>query len=141
MSVPLMKPGSWKDVMVALRRQPRGARIAIWIGALPHPQFVGMSKAIGLPVGQSSDYRLRLPDGSGLHVQEFDDTYRVHLDRVHPRVSFVTHLRQDAPKTFIATTSVLGTCVGVLYGKTLRSGLTGAAVAGLCAALLAAVKK
>ena len=62
----------------------------------PHPEHSGAIRSIGLPKGQAADYRFP-PDamGRGLHVQEYRDHWKVHLDTRHPDVDPLGHIVSD----------------------------------------------
>lgn len=133
-----MAPGSWSEVIDILTRHPWRTRVKLPKGLLPHPAAAGMSSSVGIPEGQVADYRLVLPDGSGLHVKDFVEYYEAHLDEVHPDVNWVEHLRQDAPGSFVGGSAAVGAALGALFGRSWKSALAGAAIAGLLGAVLAA---
>jgi len=99
-----------------------------------------MSRSVGLPEGQDSDYRLVLADGAGLHVKDFGTHYETHIDEVHPDVDIVEHLRRDAPGVFVASGAALGAVIGGGVGSSKNSTFVGAAIGGLFATMLAAFR-
>lgn len=124
---------TWSEVEGALRHQPPGAVLEVARDVMPSPTSVGMRRSVGLPVGQSVDWRKALSDGRSLHVREYGDAYRCHLDDVDPSVSVVDHLRQDAPVAWVVAGSLLGAAVGVALGRSLGGALWGAAAGGAVA--------
>jgi len=87
---------TWSDVIAFLRT--KGYHTKLWIPRpFQDPLSAGMYRSIGTPVGQSTDYRLRLDDGKGLHVREFPQYYQAHLDDVDPSQSLVGHMFADMP--------------------------------------------
>lgn len=112
-----MNQETWAEVVNVLRPYPWRTEFFVYKGLLPHPLEVGMAESIGVPDGQSKDYRYLLEDGSGLHVKEYEAGYKVHLDKVHPGVDLVEHWRQDAPEVFVVGCVVLGTIIGKMTGK------------------------
>jgi hypothetical protein len=138
-----MKPNdirSWQDVLAILSGKPWRSVVRLNKGILPHPKTAGMKPSIGLPLGQTADYRLVLAEGAGLHVRDFGRHYEVHLDEVHPDVNFFEHLRRDAPVTFVAGGAAFGAAVGGALGKDSSSALIGGLIGGALAALAAAEK-
>lgn len=96
-----------------------------------HPQNIpGFIRDIGIPAGDKGDWRLPLPDDSGLHVQEnYDGSFSVHWDRVDPTPNVFARLRhgaQDAPVTFMLLSTAAGAIAGYFIG-----GKKGARVGGL----------
>jgi len=128
---------SWQDVVRALSHRPAGTILRVRKGILTHPRRAGMMASVGLPEGQSADWRKRLPGGRGLHVKVFGDHYEAHIDRVHPDVNPVEHLRQDAPGVFVGSGVALGAAVGAAMGRSGASTAVGAALGGVLAALWA----
>lgn len=125
---------AWGSVLLRMTAQS-GVRLRYPKASLPHPREAGARPSIGLPVGQTADYRFP-PDHEcrGLHVQEFSDHWLVHLDRVHPACDLMEHLRQDAPIAWTSTGAFLGGLVGLLIGRTKDAFLAGAGVGALVAA-------
>ena len=105
-------------------------------GRLPHPQVFKMNPSIGLPQGQRSDFRRRIRGGAGFHVKDFGTHYEAHIDRVHPEVDVVEHLRRDAPGTFVGGGVTLGAALGAAIGRSPKAALAGAAIGGVLAALM-----
>ena len=126
---------SWQDVVLTLLNQPTGSVIRVRKGLLPHPRTDGMSLSLGLPQGQSSDYRRVLRDGSGFHVRDFGRHYEAHIDQVHPEVNLYEHMRRDAPGTFVASGVALGAAIGGALGKDSGSAVVGGLIGGLLAAM------
>lgn len=64
--------------------------------AVSHPVAAGFAPGRGKPAGQRADYRRPLPDGSEIHVREYDDCYGVHRDR-RSAENRLGHLTRDVP--------------------------------------------
>ncbi len=128
---------TWQDVVLALSHRPAGTILRLRKGLLVHPRRAGMKPSVGLPEGQSADWRRRLAGGRGLHVKVFRDHYEAHIDRVHPDVNPVEHLRQDAPGVFVGGGVALGAALGAAVGRWGSSTAVGAALGGVLAALWA----
>lgn len=54
-------------------------------------------QSVGTPDGQLADYRRRLEDGRGIHLQQYPDHWEMHWDKVDPSQNLLGHLREDAP--------------------------------------------
>jgi len=116
----------WGQVYSYLFHHP--PRTVIRFYAPYHPQFEGAVKSTGLNVGQLSDWRVP-PDvfKRGLHVQQFSDgSWAAHIDKIHPEISLIGHLREDAPQVYKALT----TGAGALLSKALGGSSVAGAVAG-----------
>ena len=108
----------WQSVSESLRKSPPGTHLAYAKTALPHPRQAGARISIGLPAGQIADYRFG-PDKfcSGLHVQEYNDRWVAHIDKVHPDCGPVRHISQDAPAAWCMGGAVLGASIGAALGR------------------------
>ena len=133
----MMTPRSWTEVLSILRSYSPGTSIKVPKGMLPHPTTFAMQPSMGLPAGQVGDYRRQLVDGAGLHARDYGGYYLVHIDRVHPAVNPVEHLRRDAPGVFVASSAVVGSAVGGLIGRSKEAALAGAAIAGVAGLIVA----
>jgi hypothetical protein len=133
---------TWEMVANRLSTEPAGTRLRVEKHLAEHPKDGGLRPSIGLPVGQTADFRLRLPDCRGLHVQDFGTHYEAHIDQTDPACDLVAHLRNDAPATFMLTSALVGGLVGLLLGRSgqaFAAGLVlGAGVGGVAAAEQAA---
>lgn len=88
---------AWQHHIWQALRQPAGKNIRIEKRGLPPPAASGFYRSTGLPKGQLLDYRWAMPNGRGIHLQDFGTHYGMHWDRVDPSVSIKGHLMQDAP--------------------------------------------
>jgi len=52
--------------------------------------------------GQNADFGLALEDGTGIHVKEYDDYYKIHWDQKDPNVDPLGHLIYDSPGWIVA---------------------------------------
>lgn len=124
----------WSSVLHRARALREGARIDIGKRSIPHPIEAGARVSVGLPVGQVTDYRFPPShDCSGLHVQEFEDYWSIHVDKVHPACDIFAHLREDAPSGWIAGGAALGALAGLALGRSSGAILAGAALGALVA--------
>jgi hypothetical protein len=122
-------------VVMFLAKNPAGSVLRLPKGILPHPRAFGMTTSVGLPEGQRADYRKQLASGAGFHVKDFGAHYEAHLDRVHPDVNLVEHLRVDAPGTFVAGGAALGALAGLALGGSKDDVLVGAVLGGFLSAI------
>jgi hypothetical protein len=128
----------WADVLRELEAAPPHTEVPIPAGGIPAPWASGFRQSLGLPRGQSSDWRLELPDGSGLHVLAFANVYVAHIDTVDPGCDLAAHLATDAPWWALAgPTAVSGAVMGLaLVPKRWRwQGALGGALFGAIAGL------
>lgn len=127
---------SWDDVRRVLTSSEHHRMLVIPKASVPDPSSAGALRSIGLPRGQSADFRFP-PDAAcqGVHVQDFGDSWRVHLDLVHPACSILDHVRSDTPRlgAYVSATA-LGALAGGVY-KGPRGAIVGAS-AGILASLL-----
>lgn len=130
-------PTSWEQVLDLLQQESPGTILRLPKHWVPHPEDAGAIRSLGLPFGQSADFRWRLGDCTGLHVRDFQGFYEAHLDEVHPACGFVEHLRQDAPHAYVAGMAALGALSGLLLGRSKESTLVGAGLGALIGALTA----
>jgi hypothetical protein len=128
----------WTMIARTVLTKPAGTKWPVRKHRVLHPLDVGMRVSTGLPAGQFADYRLKLVDCSGLHVQDYGDHYLVHWDRTDPACDLVQHLVQDAPGTYLAGATLLGGLVGALLGRSdkamVAGALIGAAIGGVAIA-------
>ena len=117
-----------------ISRHSPGVKVKIPKDKLDSPLKHGFRKSIGLRFYRKH-YRLRLPDGRCVHVEETKDHYVIHVDAKDPGVSPVGHLRQDAPGLWTALCAGVGLTAGLVAGVSdeKNRGLAGilGAVAGL----------
>jgi len=132
---------TWGGVVQVLQQYAPRTVCRVEKGVLPHPCAAGMKASIGMPEGQTADYRLVLLGGAGFHVKDFGSHYEAHIDEVHPDVNAIEHLRRDAPGVFIASGAALGAVIGRSVGTSKEATLAGAALGGLFAALLTSARE
>jgi len=130
---------TWTQIAAGLRRRPLPAcvRIATW--QVEHPQAAGMTRSLGLPVGQIADWRLPHPNCHGLHVREYPGYYTAHVDQVNPRCDLPGHLTADVP--LVGGGAALGALIGLLVGESAGAMLVGAVLGGAVAAAVAGAQE
>lgn len=128
---------TWANVVQTLEAHPPLTIMQVGKRGTPHPRTFLMTPSIGLPVGQSADYRRVLPCGRGFHVRDFGTHYEAHIDEVHPAVDLLEHLRRDSPGTFVAGGAGVGAALGALLGRSKEATLAGALLGALLASVAA----
>lgn len=121
----------WARVSRALGAQPPGTVLRVPKWQYPHPVDSGAHVSIGLPMGQSADFRWRLPGCAGLHVRDFGSHYEAHVDQVDPSCDPVEHARRDAPEVFLAGAGAIGAMIGAFLGRSSEATLVGAGLGAL----------
>ncbi len=68
---------------------------------IPHPSESGLfRRSIGERHGQISDWRASISGSErGVHVLEYPDCYKIHVDRYDPYKKPVQHIVKDSPRT------------------------------------------
>lgn len=118
---------AWSSLVSRIRRPGLEGAVFFHPALVPHPLLAGAEPSLGLPAGQTEDWRFGPSlDGRGVHVQLVGGLWRVHVDRVHPDRSLLEHTRQDAPPMWVASTTAAGAALGAALG-----GKSGAMVGGL----------
>lgn len=129
----------WAKLIKHLSEKHPGIKVKIPKDRLEDPVKAGFRRSIGLHL-RHKHYRLTLPDGRCVHVEEGKDYYVVHVDVKDPGVSPIGHLREDAPGLWTALTTGVGLSAGLIAGlkDDQHKGLTTAAgtVIGLIIGLL-----
>lgn len=123
----VVAPGmTWSDV----RRQLEPGRFGVVPrSAIVHPRDAGAVESIGLPRGQSSDWRFPPEsDCKGLHVQAFGELWEAHVDQVHPDCSVIQHARKDAPQAWVGAGMAGGALLGLAVGRPLVGTMLGGAL-------------
>ena len=110
-----MRKLSWDLLIKCLSEHRPGVKIKVPKDKLEHPLKAGFRRSIGLHFYRKN-YRLTLPDGRCVHVEETRDHYVVHVDERDPGVSPIGHLRQDAPGLWTALCAGVGLSAGLLAG-------------------------
>lgn len=118
---------AWSVLVSRIRRPGLDGAVYFHPALIPHPTLAGAEPSLGLPAGQTEDWRFGPSlDGRGVHVQLVGGLWRVHVDRVHPDRSLLEHIRQDAPSMWLVSTTAACAAVGAALG-----GKSGAAIGGL----------
>jgi len=103
----------WAKLIKHLSEKHPGIRVKVPKERLEDPLKAGFRKSIGLHF-RRRHYRLTLPDGRCVHVEEDKDHYIIHVDVKDPGVSPVGHLREDAPGLWTALTTGIGLTAGLI---------------------------
>ena len=106
---------SWGRLIKHLAEHGPGIKVKVPKDRIEHPLKVGFRKSIGLHFYRKN-YRLALPDGSCVHVEETKDHYIVHVDVKDPGLNPIDHLRQDAPGLWAALWAGVGLSAGAIVG-------------------------
>lgn len=117
-----VSPDFWNEVLseVLVRNEMTISKTLPDGTEVPHPSESGLfRKSIGEMKGQVADWRASI-DGSnrGVHVVEFRDCYKIHVDEFDPYKKPVEHMIHDSPKTG-ATLAIAG--LGILVAAKLLS--------------------
>lgn len=119
---------TWAEIrQEALERDSVVVRLA----DVPHPRDAGAVSAVGMPRGQSEDWRFP-PDDlcRGVHVQRFGTLWLVHVDKVHPDCSLIGHARMDAPALYVGAGAGIGLLAGLALGNATAGVIIGSVLAG-----------
>lgn len=57
--------------------------------------------------GQLADYRICLSDGSGLHIKEYENYYKIHWDHYDMATNPLMHLIYDAPHHIFTISEII----------------------------------
>ena len=120
----------WAKLIKHLSQRPPGLKVKIPKHKLDDPLKHGFRRSIGLHINHKH-YRLTLPNGGCVHVEETKDHYIVHVDGTDPAVSPVRHLRCDAPGVWTAMCTGIGLTAGVLAGLGNEKQRTFSTIAGV----------
>ena len=132
-STVLLTAHSWDHVDQLLRFYPPRTSLLFHKGGLQHPKAAGFYSSVGVPEGQFADFRRVRPDGSGLHIKDFQNHYAAHRDEVDPSKDVVEHARRDAPVYYVGGAAIL-TAVSIrLLGGNWKVALGFATIAALAA--------
>jgi len=91
---------SWEEVIEKVLTQPKHKDLLVKKSKLPDlpPEF---QFRYGDGDGQIANYGLALEDGTGIHVKEYDDFYKIHWDQKDPNVDPLGHLIHDSPQWIV----------------------------------------
>jgi hypothetical protein len=131
----------WRDLLPWIKQHAAGTVLRLEKWQVEHPRDGGLRPSVGLPMGQQSDFRLRLADCSGLHVRDFGTHYEAHIDQVDPDCDPVDHLVKDAPDVAISGAAALGALLGTALGRSKEAALVGGLLGALVGAAAANQKK
>ena len=126
---------TWNQIAISLRGSAPGAIMRVEKHQVPHPRDAGMTMSLGLPLGQTTDFRMPFPNCGGLHVRDFGTHYEAHLDQRNPHCDPVGHAVVDTPA--VAGAVALGALAGIALGRSKESLFVGAAIGGVLGLLVA----
>jgi len=105
----------WTKLIKHLSERYPGIKVKVPKEKLKNPLEVGFRRSVGLHL-RRKHYRLALPDGRCVHVEETKDSYVIHVDVKDPALSPIGHLREDAPGLWTALTTGVGLSAGLVAG-------------------------
>ena len=129
---------SWEDAIRLLDADAPRAHVRFARHLVPHPLDAQFHQGLGVPVGQRADFFKPLPDGRGLHVQDFDEHYEAHLDSTEAGCDDLVRAVGSGPAlAAVVGLTAIGGLTGLLLGRskeaTVVGALIGAAVGGATA--------
>ncbi len=128
----------WKEVACLLNQEEPGSVLRIPKRRLPHPAEGGARPSIGMPEGQSADFRINLSDSRCLHIRVFAGHYEAHLDHVDPASNLHAHMAGSPSRGNAAAWAGIGALVGLMVGGKKEGmvvgGLIGLVLGGLAVA-------
>ena len=120
---------SWDRLFDVLEHEPTGTIVRLPKYNLPHPLDAGAAYSVGLPVGQSADFRWHFPDGAGLCARDFGTHYEVHIAPSMPSIA-CPHGRS----TELDSAAAIGGLMGMLVGRCREATVAGIALGAILAA-------
>jgi len=114
---------SWRILIHKVLKNPPHKDALIPKHIVKDPLEEGFFETLGEPQGQMKDYELTLSDGRRIHVREFKDHYKVHWDKMSPRINPIDHLRYDAPHWWILILFGVGALAEYLVSKNINKAL------------------
>lgn len=127
---------TWHNIIVEMvERTPAGGFLVVFKDEVGSPMAEGAERSIGLFRGQVADFRWTLADCRGVHAQEFDDYYEIHLDQIAPACDPIGHLQADAPVAFLLVAALAGgAAASAVFG--LKAALPGCVAGAVLGALV-----
>lgn len=132
---------TWDEVHARLAAELAGTVVVVPKAEIEPPASAGAKRSFGMFVGQTADWRFP-PDAQkrGLHVEDFGDAWRAHLDEKHPDCDLLEHVRRDVPGPMVFYVAMAaGAAVGAWLDddeNRMRGTLYGVAGGALVALLL-----
>ena len=109
----------------------RSGTLEVPCALMVHPASCGFRRGLGLPKGQSADWRRRLSGDRCLHVREYSDRYEAHIDRLDPQADPLGHVAVDCAPLWIAGWAIAGAAVTRTTGGAISYALVGGALSAL----------
>lgn len=124
-------PSTWNDLLGWFKQNQSG-KLTILPHEVQHPRDAGMSVALDVPAGQRTTYKMMLATNVDLVVRDFTSHYEAFLElRPTPTPSGIEKALTESPGTSVASMVAAGALLGLLFGRSKNSALTGAAIGGL----------
>ncbi len=115
----------WSGLIEQVLRNGPYIDIVVPRYAINHPLNDGFEETLGEFQGQTNDYELTLSDGRRIHIREFHDCYKVHWDKVSPKIDPFEHLRKDAPFWWALLAGAFGVTLGYSGSKNMDDAIAG----------------
>lgn len=125
----MILPTTWNEVLGWLKDNKTDKFKALPY-QIQHPKDAGMTVALDVPVGQRTTYRMMLAANMDLVVRDFGTHYEAFLE-LRPTPAGIEKALTEAPGTSVAGMVAAGALLGLLFGRSKNSALTGAAIGGL----------
>lgn len=120
----------WQQIVYALSREAVGTLWRIPAHMIEHPRAGQLTPTFGAALGQRASFRARLSDGGTVCVEDHTSYYEVHIERPVPRIERPTRLPNEHTGTVLGMTA-FGALLGLAFGRTEKSALTGALIGGI----------
>jgi len=101
MKWPLIRKKTWDAVILEVLNLQKHEDLKISKSKLPDLPLEFHTR-LADEDGQIADYGLALEDGTGIHVKEYDDYYKIHWDQKDPNIDPLGHLIYDSPGWIVA---------------------------------------
>lgn len=122
-------PSTWHEVL-GFFKENKTDKLKIPPHQIQHPKDAGMTVALDVPVGQRTSYRMMIAANLDLVVRDFVSYYEAFLE-LRPTAKGIEKALTETPGTSVAGMVAAGALLGLLFGRSKNSALTGAAIGGL----------
>lgn len=121
---------TWTGVLDWIKQHAPGNSFKMFPHQIQHPKDAGMTMALDVPLGQRTTYRMLVADNMDLVVRDFGAYYEAFLE-LRPTMSGLEKTLTESPGTSVAGMVAAGALLGLLFGRSKNSALTGAAIGAL----------